>query len=91
MTTEILQELQEIKQLLAFNKKVWSLDDFCAYTGLSKSYAYRLTGDGKVSFFKPFGKVIFFDADEVIEFLKQNPSMGAKGLKERTDKHLLNH
>jgi hypothetical protein len=91
MPNEILQELREIKQLLALNKKIWTLDDFCAYTGLSKQYAYHLTSSGKVNFSRPFGKMMYFDAEEVIEVLKQNPSMSAKELKAKTDKHLLNH
>jgi hypothetical protein len=91
MPNEILQELREINQLLALNKKIWNLDDFCTYSGLSKQYAYQLTASGKVKFSRPFGKMIYFDAEEVIEFLKQNPSMSSKELKAKTDQHLLNH
>ena len=91
MPTEILQELREIKQLLALNKRIWTLEDFCAYTGLSKQYAYHLTASGKVKCSRPFGKMIYFDSEEVIELLKQNPSMGEKELQAKTDKYLLNH
>lgn len=90
MLSEILQELREIKQLLALNKKIWTMEDFCAFTGFSRDYAYQLTGSGKVKCYRPLGKMIFFEPDEVIEFLKQNPSMSAKELKAKTDKYLLN-
>jgi hypothetical protein len=91
MPTEILQELREIKQLLALNKKIWTLEDFCTFTGLSKQYAYHLTSTGKVNCYRPFGKMIYFDAEEVIEFLKQNITGNASELKSKVDSYFINH
>ena len=88
--SEIHHELLEIKQLLSQQKKMWSLDDFCSYTGISKAYAYHLTSTNKVKFYRPFGKMIYFDADEVIEFLKQNPIEPQKAIAAKATKHLLN-
>ena len=87
--SEILHELLEIKQLLSQQKKMWSLDDFCAYTGISKAYAYHLTSTNKVKFYRPFGKMIYFDAEEVIEFLKKNPVESQKTLSAKATNHLL--
>lgn len=88
--SEILHELLEIKQLLSLQKKMWTVDDFCTYTDISKAYAYHLTATGKVKFYRPFGKLIFFDADEVIEFLKQNPVESNKTITAKATKSLLN-
>jgi excisionase family DNA binding protein len=73
MSEELLQELREIKQMLAFNKAVWNIDDLCGYTGISKEYAYHLTSQGKLEFYRPFGKLIFFDSEKVI--VKYNRSL----------------
>jgi len=91
MVPEILHELREIKQLLALNKKMWTLEDFCAFTGLSKQYAYHLTSTNKVKFYRPFGKKIYFDAEEVIEFLKQNQATDVAELKTKLNKYFLNN
>jgi len=91
MPSEILQELREIKQLLALEKKIWTLEDFCTFTGLSKQYAYHLTSTGKVKFYRPFGKMIYFDADEVVEFLKQNQSGDSVQFKSKLDAHFIKH
>jgi excisionase family DNA binding protein len=87
--SEILRELMEIKQLLSLQKKMWTVDDFCTYTGISKAYTYHLTATGKVKFYRPFGKMIFFDAEEVIDFLKQNPSESSKSLSAKATQYLL--
>ncbi len=91
MVPEILHELREIKQLLALNKKMWTLEDFCAFTGLSKQYAYHLTSTGKVKFYRPFGKMIYFDAEEVVEFLRQNQSTDPAALNSKVNSYLIKH
>jgi len=90
MDNEILQELRGIRMLLATQKKVWTLEEFCIYTGISKQYAYHLTSTGKVKYYRPFGKIIFFDADETIEFLKQNQHTGSDGTRSELNKYFLN-
>lgn len=74
MIEKLLHELQEIKQLIALQKKVLTLDEFCTYAGVSKSYAYHLTSTGKIRFYRPIGKLIYFDIEDVNDFLMQNPS-----------------
>lgn len=73
MEAQLLQELQEIRRLLSLQKEVLTLEEFCTYAGISKHQAYHLTSTGKVKFYRPFGKMIYFDTSEVVEFLKHNP------------------
>ena|ERR1022692_3194247 len=70
---EILQLLKEIKRTQGLQKDVFNMDDFCCYTGMSKDHAYHLTSSGKIKFYRPCGKLIFFEAEDVKNFLKQNP------------------
>lgn len=69
----ILEQLKDIKDLVKLQKQMLTLDEFCLYTGMSKAYAYQLTSTGKVRFSRPVGKMIYFDIDDVVEFLRQNP------------------
>jgi hypothetical protein len=68
----IIEELQLIRKLLSLQKQVLNLEEFCLYAGISKNQAYHLTSNKKVKFYRPFGKMIYFDLSEVIEFLEQN-------------------
>ena len=54
------------------NKEVLTLNEVSNYTGLSKSHIYRLCSTGGIPFYKPFGKVNYFDRIEIISWLKQN-------------------
>ena len=70
---ELLKELREIKSLLALNKFVLTMDEFCVYAGISKHQAYHLTSENKIKYYRPHGKLIYFDVQDVKEFLLQNP------------------
>ncbi|HMS29268.1 MAG TPA: helix-turn-helix domain-containing protein [Saprospiraceae bacterium] len=54
------------------NKEVLTLNEVSQFTGLSKSHIYKLCSTGGIPFYKPFGKVNFFDRLEIIDWLKQN-------------------
>jgi excisionase family DNA binding protein len=88
MEDRIIQELQEIQRLLSLNKAMLSINDFCLYTGISKSYAYHLTSMGKIKFYKPCGKMIFFEIEDVINFLKQNPVEASNGINIKASTYL---
>ena len=56
------------------------MDEFCLYAGISKHQAYHLTSERKIKFYRPFGKLIYFDIEDVKEFLLQNPVENRKTL-----------
>ena len=86
---QILKELQEIKKLLFERKEVLTLEEFCTYAGISKNQAYHLTSSGKVRFYRPFGKKIYFDKEEIIDFLKRNPVSGNEVIRKKINSRFL--
>ena len=57
-----------------------NLTELSVYTGISKSYLYKLTHLGKIPFSKPFGKLIFFDINDVNIWLLSNKQTTSKEL-----------
>jgi len=56
-------------------KRVWTFEEFCEYTGYSSSFAYKMHERGLIpGVCKPNGKRLFFDSQKVIEWLLSNPS-----------------
>ena len=69
----IMQQLERIKSYtLLAAKNVLDIDDMVALTGLSKSYIYKLTCRKEIPYYKPNGKLIYFDRQEVEGWMKQN-------------------
>lgn len=70
--TELQQQLKEIRDLLISNKKVLNLNEIAEYIGYSKSHIYKLTSTNQIPHYKPNGKVLFFDKNEVDTWLLNN-------------------
>lgn len=66
------EKLDRIENLLLSSKKVLTLEEACDYTGISRSYLYKLTSAGIIPHSKPNGKMIFFDIDRLNEWLLRN-------------------
>jgi len=64
--------LLRIEQLLTARKEVLTLDEACRYTGISRSYMYKLTALDKIPYSKPRGKLIYFERAKLNSWLLQN-------------------
>ncbi|MBU2899924.1 helix-turn-helix transcriptional regulator [Maribacter dokdonensis] len=68
----ILERLDRLEKLLIANKKVLTFEETCDYTGISRSYLYKLTAAGNIPHSKPNGKLIFFERKKIVRWLLQN-------------------
>lgn len=91
MDLELSQRLDKIERLLASQKKVLNFDDVCDYTGISKSYLYKLTSQKRIPFSKPNGKVIFFDKEELDEWLLLNKQKTTVQIEEDAANYMFQH
>ncbi|MFD2826221.1 helix-turn-helix transcriptional regulator [Leeuwenhoekiella polynyae] len=71
-TINLDERLERIESLLLANKKVLTLEEACDYTGISRSYLYKLTSTGSIPHSKPGGKLIYFDIDLLNKWLLEN-------------------
>ncbi|EIJ37292.1 MULTISPECIES: helix-turn-helix transcriptional regulator [Galbibacter] len=75
------ERLDRIENLLLGSKKVLTLEEACDYTGISRSYLYKLTAAGNIPHSKPNGKMIFFDIDRLNGWLLRNDRKSACEIK----------
>lgn len=71
--SEIQEQLNRIETGILSQKKVLTFDETTRFTGLSKSFLYKLTSENKIPHFKPRGKVIYFEREALESWLLQNP------------------
>lgn len=79
----IEERLKNIESLLSLQKTVLNFDEVAAYTGLSKSYLYKLTCSGGIPCYKPQGKHIYFNKQEIDQWLLQNRKATTKELEDK--------
>jgi excisionase family DNA binding protein len=72
MKNEIIDKLNSIQMYVMLQaKKALNLEEACAFTGMSKKTLYNLTSQHKIPYYKPTGKLLFFDKDELQEWMLQ--------------------
>lgn len=61
-----------VKMTRLAQKDVLTLEEASAYTGLSKSWLYKLTSTKQIPHYKPCGKLCYFDRGELDAWIRQN-------------------
>jgi excisionase family DNA binding protein len=69
---QIDDRLANIETMLLNTKTVLTFDEAAIYTGLSKSYLYKLTSNRGVPCYKPGGKILYFNRAELDAWMMQN-------------------
>ena len=73
----VIKEMQKrIEQLetSAFQaKEVFNLEEAAMFIGVTRSQLYKLTHNHAIPYFKPSGKLVYFEKSELLNWLRQNP------------------
>lgn len=85
---ELTFKLEKIEQLLLTQKKVLNFNEVMLYTNLSKSYLYQLTSNGGIPCYKPNGKHIYFNKEEIENWLLNNRKISNIELEEVANNYL---
>ena len=86
---KVIELLMDIKLLLQQNKSILNANEACALLGISKNYLYRLTSQDKIKYYRPYGKLMFFDREELISSLKQNEVKSQNEITKKATEYLL--
>ena len=82
-----LQRIEENTRLAA--KRVLTISDVAMLTGLSVSYRYKMTSAKQLPFYRPNGKCIFFNREEIEDWMLQNRANTIDEAEQQASKYLL--
>lgn len=68
----IVNMLTKIEAKIIASKPILTFNEVVAYTGLSKSYLYKMTSAGIIPHSKPNGKQLYFSKDAIDAWLMNN-------------------
>ena len=63
----------QLEKSLYQAKNILSFEEACAFLNFSKSYLYKLTSTCAIPHYKPSGKMVYFEREELEKWLRQNP------------------
>ncbi|MDX9847005.1 MAG: helix-turn-helix domain-containing protein [Tenuifilaceae bacterium] len=85
----INERFRRLENLLLLQKKKLTLKEASLYTGYRESYLYKLTASKKISHSKPSGGAVFFDREELEQWLSRNRVNTSDEIEEEADKFIL--
>lgn len=72
----LMRKLEEIEKLILdqtlLQKKVLNMEEASKYLGLSVSHLYKLTSSDSIPHYKPNGKKLYFNREELDQWLLRN-------------------
>ena len=71
-------------------KKFINLSEASQRTGLSRSFLYKLTSGRHIAHFKPSGKILFFDINDLDAWVSRNRVAPSNEIDQRANEYLLN-
>lgn len=69
---DLQQRATTLENLCLATKEVLNLKEAAIYLGVSNSFLYKLTSKGDIAFYKPAGKLIYFEKQHLLEWARSN-------------------
>ncbi len=67
--------IEVLENTLSASKEVMTLEEASIFMGISKSSLYKMTHKHELPFFRPNGKLIYFEKSELLKWMRQNRTM----------------
>jgi len=91
MDSILEKRLIAIEQQMFMNKNILSFEEASIFLNLSKSYLYKLTSGGLIPHYKPQGKMLYFEKEQLENWLRQNPVKTQMQIAEEAQLYIHNH
>lgn len=69
---ELQGRVQSLEQLLHQGKDVLTLEEAAKFMGIARSSLYKMTHEQTIPFYKPNGKMIFFEKSDLLAWVQKN-------------------
>lgn len=69
---ELQGRVQSLEQLLHQGKDVLTLEEAAKFMGIARSSLYKMTHEQTIPFYKPNGKMIFFEKSDLLAWARKN-------------------
>lgn len=80
--------IESLEHLLFEAKDVLTVEEAAMFLGLSKSFVYKMTHEGAIPFYKPNGKVCYFEKDALLEWMRSTKVASKKEIAEAAQQKL---
>ena len=74
--TKLIADLQKrvetLEDMLEAGKEVLTVEEAAKFMGMARSSLYKMTSDQTIPFYRPNGKMIFFEKADILSWIRRN-------------------
>ena len=75
---ELQKRMDAVEDILDNAKEVLSEEEAARFMDIARSSLYKMTSDRSIPFYRPNGKMIYFEKAEILAWIRQNRVMATK-------------
>ena len=85
---ELEKRVRNIEDKFDSGKEVLTLQEAAQYMGIARSSLYKMTSNQTIPFYRPNGKLIFFEKDDILSWIRRNRVFSTEEIEEEARLHM---
>ena len=90
--TKLIADLQKrvetLEDMLEAGKEVLTVEEAAKFMGMARSSLYKMTSDQTIPFYRPNGKMIFFEKTDLLSWIRKNRVSSREEIEEEARRHM---
>ena len=90
--TKLIADLQKrvetLEDMLEAGKEVLTVEEAAKFIGMARSSLYKMTSDQTIPFYRPNGKMIFFEKSDILSWIRKNRVSSREEIEEEARLHM---
>ena len=74
--------------MLEAGKEVLTVEEAAKFMGMARSSLYKMTSDQTIPFYRPNGKMIFFEKSDILSWIRKNRVSSREEIEEEARLHM---
>ena len=75
---ELQKRMEAVEDILDNAKEVLTVEEASRFMDIARSSLYKMTSDRSIPFYRPNGKMIYFEKTDILAWIRQNRVMPTK-------------
>ena len=85
---ELEKRVRNLEDKFDSGKEVLTLQEAAEYMGIARSSLYKMTSNQTIPFYRPNGKLIFFEKDDILSWIRRNRVFSTEEIEEEARLHM---
>ena len=85
---DLQKRVEALEDMLDAGKEVLTVEEAAKFMGMARSSLYKMTSDQAIPFYRPNGKMIFFEKTDILSWIRKNRVSSREEIDEQARLHM---